>query len=259
MHADNALLIDTHTHLTDASFADDMEDVLARARAVGVSSIVVVSETLAEARAAIALSAAHPMLHPAVGLFPTYLDREEADAIAALARDHRDALVAIGEVGLDYWKVKEEEARATQRDIFALFIRLAAELDLPLNVHSRSAGRHVIDFLAAHGATRVQLHAFDAKAATAAAAVEAGWFFSIPPSIVRSPQKRKLVKRVPLENLLLETDSPVLGPDREMRNEPANVRVALNAIADIKELDVGHVAEVIYENTLRLYGDQCFP
>jgi TatD DNase family protein len=127
-------------------------------------------------------------------------------------------------------------------------------LDLPLNVHSRSAGRHVIDILRARKAKRVQLHAFDGKFGTAMPAVEAGYFFSVPPSVVRSRQKQKLVKNLPLSCLMVESDSPVLGPDPGERNEPANTVRAIEAIAQLKGETVQSVAEAVFENTNRLYG-----
>ena len=167
----------------------------------------------------------------------------------------RARLVAIGEVGLDHWKVKEPADRETQREIFGRFIQLAAELDLPLNVHSRSAGRHAVSLLLEQDARRVQLHAFDGKPASALPAVEAGFYFSIPPSIVRSRQKQKLVKRLPLSCLLLETDSPVLSPTPGERNEPANVRVVLRALAELKGVAEAEIAERAHENTLRLFGE----
>lgn len=170
-------------------------------------------------------------------------------------RDHAAEWIAIGEVGLDYWKTKSEEDRDTQRRILLRFSALALELDLPLNVHSRSAGHHTIELLLRAGAKRVQMHAFDGKASNALAGVEAGFFFSVPPSIVRSIQKQKLVRRLPLSSLLLETDSPVLGAEAGQRNEPANVVFSLRAIAEIKGLREVAVAEAIWENTLRLYGE----
>ena len=84
--------------------------------------------------------------------------------------------------------------------------------------------------------------------------MEAGYFFSVPPSVVRSPQKQKLVRRLPLSCMLLETDSPVLGPDRDQRNEPANAAVSLMAIAEIKGLPASEVAAAVKANTARLYG-----
>jgi TatD DNase family protein len=168
-------------------------------------------------------------------------------------RLHRNRLAAIGEVGLDHWAVQEEEGRELQREIFAGFVRLALELDLPLNVHSRSAGRRTIDVLIECGAKRVQLHAFDGNHASAMPAVEAGFYFSIPPSVVRSQQKQKLLRRLPLHCLLVETDSPVLGPAPGQRNEPANVLVSVRAIAEIRGITAEEVVAAVGENARQLY------
>jgi TatD DNase family protein len=104
------------------------------------------------------------------------------------------------------------ELETRQRRLCLRFVDLALELDLPLNVHSRSAGRQTIAALLERGARRVQMHAFDGKTTTTRSAVDAGFYFSIPPSIVRSRQKQKLVHHLPLGCLLVESDSPVLGP-----------------------------------------------
>jgi len=249
-----AELIDTHAHLGDAAFDDDRDEVLARARAAGVAAVVTVGETLADARRSLDLATRHPEILPTAGLYPTHLDREQAAALERFIRERRHELVAIGEVGLDYWKVREEADLEIQREIFGQFVDLAQELDLPLNVHSRSAGRHAVALLLEHGARRVQLHAFDGRPSSAMPAVEAGYFFSVPPSIARSRQKHKLVRHLPLSCLLLETDSPVLGPVLGERNEPANVRIALECIAKIKGVPAEEVAEATVENTRRLYG-----
>jgi TatD DNase family protein len=172
-----------------------------------------------------------------------------------LIRRERNRLVAIGEVGLDHWAVKDEAQREIQREMFLRFIRLARELDLPLNVHSRSAGKQAIQLLLENGAKKVQLHAFDGKWGSAMAAVEAGYFFSIPPSVVRSRQKQKLLKQLPLASVLLETDSPVLGPKPDERNEPANILTAIQAAVEIKSIHRQEVIEAAYENTVQLYGE----
>ncbi len=248
-------LIDTHTHLCDPAFDGDLAAVLGRARAAGVGAIVAVSEGLADAEKNLRLAAEHSaMLRPAAGLFPTRLDLDEAGLVADLVRRAPERWFAIGEVGLDYWKVQDEAGRELQREIFRGFIDLAIELDLPVNVHSRSAGRPTIDLLLGCGASRVHLHAFDGRAAKAEPAIEAGFYFSVPPSIVRSPQKQKLVRRLPLAVLMLETDSPVLGPDPERRNEPANVVLSARAIAELKGISEEEVAAATTENALALYG-----
>ena len=248
-------LIDCHAHLGDPIFDEDRTAVLQRAREAGVTGVVTVAETLEDAERNLQLAGEYPELLPAAGLYPTYLDLEQAERIETLIRERRERLVAIGEVGLDHWKVKEPAERELQREIFTRFIRLSEEVDLPLNIHSRSAGRHVIALLLDEGARRVQLHAFDGRPAGALPAVEAGYYFSIPPSVVRSRQKQKLVRRLPLSCLLLETDSPVLSAVPGERNEPAQVRVSLRTIAELKELTEEQVAEAVAPNTQRLYGD----
>ena len=97
------------------------------------------------------------------------------------------------------------------------------------------------------------MHAFDGKAASARAGIEAGYYFSIPPSIVRSPQKQKLVHHLPLERLLLESDAPVLGPEKDVRNEPCNVWLSCQHIAAIKGLPVDEVARTTTANAKRLF------
>ena len=247
--------IDTHSHLCDAAFEADLPAVLERADRSGVRAVVAVGEDLSDARRNLALARRHPLIKPAMGLYPAILDLAQADALIEFSRRHRQHIVAIGEVGLDFWLARSESEREIQEEIFTRFIGLALELDLPLNVHSRSAGRHAIELLIEQGARRVQLHAFDGKAGSARPALKAGYFFSIPPSVVRSRQKQKLVRQLPLSHLLLETDSPVLGPDAEQRNEPANIVWAAEAVAQIKQIPMAQVAAAAWRNSRRLYGD----
>jgi len=248
------LLTDTHTHICDTVFDADRAEVLARAEQSGIQAIIAVGEDLADGQKNLVLAREFPILKPAAGLYPTHLDLAAAEKMAAFIRANRWELCAVGEVGLDFWVVKSEQERALQKEIFARFIALAIELDLPLNVHSRSAGRHAVDLLVANGAKRVQMHAFDGKITAARPALAAGYFFSIPPSIVRSRQKQKLVRHLPLDCLLVETDSPVLGPEPRVRNEPANLTMSIRAIAEIKTISEAHVVDAVVANTHKLYG-----
>lgn len=249
-------MIDSHAHLCDSVFDDDRDKVLQRAEEAGVVSVLLVSETMEDAELNLVLAKQYPMLHPLAGLYPTILDFDKANAMMNFIREHHDELAGIGEVGLDFWIVKEESQRVVQKEILTRFARLSNELHLPLNVHSRSAGRHVIDLLLEQNAERVQLHAFDGKASTALPAVEAGYFFSISPSVVRSRQKQKLVRHLPLSCMILETDSPVLGPVPGQRNEPMNVVEVIGAVAELKGVGRKDVAEAAFQNTLRLYGER---
>jgi TatD DNase family protein len=234
-------------------FREDLEAVLAAAAAAGVVRIITVGETLEDAEANLVLAERFPQVKVCAGLYPTILDLDAAAALRAFIRANPDRLVGIGEVGLDHWVVKGDAERDLQRRIFADFIALAGELDLPLNVHSRSAGRVTVQFLKEQGARRVLLHAFDGKASAALEGGAAGFFFSIPPSVVRSTQKQKLVRALPLDRLLLETDSPVLGPDPATRNEPRNLAVACQAIADLKGVSSEEVAERTSGNARALF------
>jgi TatD DNase family protein len=245
--------IDAHAHLGDESFDSDREAVIERAAAAGVIAILCVGETLADAARNVELARRFPLLKPCAGLYPTHLDLAAEQEVAAFAREHRAELAAIGEVGLDHWKVEDAEGQRLQEEIFRRQIRLALDLDLPLNVHSRSAGRRTIEVLAEEGAERVLLHAFDARPATAEQGAARGYFFSIPPSIVRSRQKEKLVDRLPLDHLLLETDSPVLAAEPGARNEPAQIAVAAAAVAERKKVAVPDVARTTTANARRLF------
>jgi TatD DNase family protein len=247
-------LVDVHAHICDPAFDKDRAEVLERARKAGVGGIIAVGENLSDARKNLELAKRYPILKPAAGLYPTVLELNQANEMADWIRPKRPRLAAIGEVGLDYWAVKEDSKKELQREIFKIFIELSKELNLPLNVHSRSAGRHAIALLLENNAVRVQMHAFDAKAGAALPAAEAGYFFSIPPSVVRSRQKQKLVKQLPLSCLLIETDCPVLGPTPDERNEPANIWHSVKAIAALKDISEEAVVAAVSENTERLYG-----
>jgi len=252
------LLVDGHAHMCDPVFDHDREDVLARARDTGLAAIVSVGENLSDAHKNLALAKRFPMIKVAAGLYPTVLERDQAEEMYAFIRKNQATLVAIGEVGLDYWVIKTDAQKEIQREIFGRFVELSQEVDLPLNVHSRSAGRHAISLLLEKSAHKVQMHAFDGKASAALPAIEAGFYFSIPPSIDRSRQKQKLVKQLPLSCLMVETDSPVLGPVPGVRNEPANLSVSIEAISKIKDLPREAVIEAVIDNTLSLYGKDRF-
>ena len=137
-------LFDAHAHMYAEVFAADLEDVLSRAEACGVQAVLTVSETQTEAQHILRLAQQYPILKPCAGLYPTILDREAAAEMLAFIRRHHEQLVAIGEVGLDYWKVQDAAEREVQREILAQHITLAQDLDLPLNVHTRQVAQGTV-------------------------------------------------------------------------------------------------------------------
>lgn len=257
-------LIDTHCHIHDEAFDGDRAEVLARAAAAGVTRVLAMGEGPEDNRQVLLVAAMHGEVLPCLGLHPDFAAQDSAatDAEALLAqveaqiRRHALDLLAMGEVGLDYWVAKEPEQRRAQRQVLRRMVSLSGEMGLPLSVHSRSAGHHTIDLLLQAGADPglVCLHAFDGAAKHAARGAEAGFKFSVPPSIVRSAQKQKMVSRLPLHALLLETDSPVLGPEPGERNEPANAALAASTVAQIKGVTVEEVARVTTRNAHALFG-----
>uniref|UniRef100_A0A8C4QG39 TatD DNase domain containing 3 n=1 Tax=Eptatretus burgeri TaxID=7764 RepID=A0A8C4QG39_EPTBU len=211
---------------------------------VGVQALVGVTEHFGEFSRILELSERYPQfVYPCLGVHPVQ------GSVGKLRS--ADPLV-----GLDFTPhvADSEEKRNQQRDVLCQQLELAKRLNLPVNVHSRSAGRPTIQLLKDQGADHVLLHAFDGRVSVAMEGIRAGYYFSVPPSVVRSEQKQKLVKQLPLEHLLLETDAPALGPEKQVRNEPRNLIISCEHIARLKGLPTEHVAEVTTQNALRLFS-----
>ncbi|NWF96304.1 MAG: TatD family hydrolase [Candidatus Thorarchaeota archaeon] len=201
---------------------------------------------------ALDIASAYNTVSLAVGLDPELVG-QGADALEWIRRN-RKSLIAIGETGLDHYRTRDHSVRALQEDLFKQFIAEATDAGLPIQVHSRSAGAKALDVLYRAGAEAVHMHAFDGRAGLArTASCEHGYYFSVPTSVVRSPQKRKLVEAVDIEHLLVETDSPVLGADPTRRNEPSDIDIAIDECARILGRHRDEMQDILLENTLRLY------
>jgi TatD DNase family protein len=244
-------IIDTHCHMAENEFDDDLEEVLTRAMKRG---ILVISSAISPYTwdKNLSLADLFSNVYASTGLDPIN-HREVEKAIEWIEKNHQK-IVAIGEAGLDHYRERDHSQRELQERTFARLIEVASTHRLPIQVHSRSAGRAALAVLQKSDAELVHMHAFDGKASLARSSSEDyGYYFSIPTSVVHSPQKQKLVKAVNIERLLLETDSPVLSPTGGARNEPSNVSIALDQVAEILHRDNEEIREVILENTLRLY------
>lgn len=257
--------IDCHCHISAGDFDKDLDEVIERSKKAGVLGILAVAEHSGEFEKIIKLSERFPgLIFPCLGVHPVQevspekqrgAAPEDLDAALPIIEKYKDQLVAIGEVGLDFTPrfVNGDADKDNQRQVLIRQVELAKQLDLPINVHSRSAGRPTIHLLKELGVERALLHAFDGKPSVALEGVKAGYYFSIPPSIIRSEQKQKLVKQLPLENICLETDSPALGPEKQVRNEPQNISVSAEYVAKVKGVSLEKVMEVTTQNALKLF------
>ncbi|KAM3871080.1 putative deoxyribonuclease TATDN3 [Diretmus argenteus] len=257
--------VDCHCHISAEGFDKDIDEVIENSKKAGLLAILAVAEHAWEFDKIIQLSERFPgFIFPCLGVHPVQkitpeqhrsASLQDLDAALPIIEKYKDRLVAIGEVGLDFTPryISNETDKEVQRQVLIRQAEIAKHLDLPLNVHSRSAGRPTIHLLKEQGVEKVLLHAFDGKPSVAMEGVKAGYFFSIPPSIIRSEQKQKLVKQLPLENICLETDSPALGPEKQVRNEPQNISISAEYISKIKGLPLEKVVEATTQNALRLF------
>lgn len=252
------LLVDTHCHLYYPDFTADWEQVLARAEESGVRGMVVVGADLDSSRQAIALAAQHETCYCTVGIHPH--DVLQADD-TALEKIRQLALaspkcVAIGEIGLDFYR--DRTPREAQLTAFARQLQLAAELDRPVVIHDRDAHEATLAQIKAAGIRKGVMHCFSGDLDFARQCLDQGLYISISGTVTypSNQQLREVVKNLPLERLLLETDCPYLPPVpyRGKRNEPAYTRITAEKVAEIRGLTVNDIGRITTMNAGRLFG-----
>jgi TatD DNase family protein len=252
-------LVDSHCHLEFDSFDEDREAMLARAAAAGIGAMVTICTRLSRFHEVVALTEGNPALYCSVGIHPHHVDEEGFTTPEALIEAAGGArVVGIGETGLDYHY--DNSPREAQRESFHTHIRAARETGLPLIIHARSADQDMIDILRteyAEGAFGAVMHCFSSGRALAEAAVALGFYISLS-GIVTFPNAedlREIVRDMPIERLLVETDSPYLAPvpERGKRNEPAFVVHTAARVAELRGLPVEEFARISTENFYRLF------
>ena len=251
-------LIDSHSHLDASEFDADRSQVLARADAAGIIAQIVPATTAARWPALDALCATQASLHAAYGLHPLFLDAHEPWHLQALeAQLDRDTrCVAVGECGLDHFMPDADHAR--QQFFFDAQLAIAAQRDFPVIVHARRALDAVIANLRRHPDLRGVVHSFSGSAQQAAQLWDRGFMLGIggPVTYARAQRLRGIVARMPLQYLLLETDSPD-QPDsawRGQRNEPARLPRILDEIAALRGQGREEIAAATRDNASRLFG-----
>jgi len=254
-------LTDTHTHLDFPEFDGDRERVIEQALAAGVRAIVNVGTDLDSSRAAVALAGAHPQIYAAVGVHPhdaKTMTVEILEELRTLAKHPK--VVAIGEIGLDFYR--DLSPREKQRQVFEQQLALASETGKPVIIHDREAHKEVMAILRrwAEGCQQPVgvLHCFSGDLAMAQEAIKLGFYISIagPVTFQNARRLRELVRQLPLEKLLVETDCPYLTPHphRGKRNEPAYVKLVAQEVTHIKGLTLEEVARVTSDNARALFA-----
>jgi TatD DNase family protein len=261
-------LFDVHAHLTHPTLRDDLPAVLARAAEAGLSSIVCNGLNPTDNQRVLELAASQPIVRPALGLYPVdavlqqmraagdeYPDQGEVwstDEAVDWVGDHIDQAFAVGEIGLDGHWVKEPHWEA-QEAAFRRLVALAMDADKAVIIHTRKRERRALEILVEMGAKRVNWHCFGGKLNLARSIAEQGHYLSIPANARRSESFTRMLQTLPRTQLLIETDCPYLGPERDQINEPKNVRHTVEYTAELWGTSFADVEQQLCANYTRLF------
>jgi TatD DNase family protein len=250
--------IDTHAHL------DGIEDVdakLQQAAEAGVNKVVAVGVDLASNRINFEIKkrCTAPQIFLALGIHPGNIITEQIDETINFICEHKSDIVAIGETGLDFWYPfikKSEERKQEQIKVFQLQLELAKEFDLPIIVHSRGAWQEAFDMVKNFGVRLVVFHWYSGPTEILKDILDSGYFISATPALAYSPQAQAAITAAPIEQTLIETDSPVFyrtGKDEGFKASPKDVFRTLEAYAKLKNVDKEKAAAVLNQNAEKVF------
>lgn len=250
------MFIDTHCHLDFPEFEQDRDEVIKNAADQGIGCIVNIGSSMEGSRRSLELASRYSQIYASVGIHP-----HEADSFDSKAQNQikelvkKEKVVAIGEIGLDYYK--NYSRRESQRFLFKSLLKLAKDSGLPAVIHCRQAQDEILKILKEAQPVRAVVHCFSGDRDFLDECLSLGFFISFTCNITykKAENLRDLVKVVPLERLLLETDAPFLSPEglRGRRNEPANVKYLAEEISRIKEIGIDEVAQATSDNARKFF------
>lgn len=254
-------MIDSHAHLTSPSVFEQIDAVLQRAQSAGVDQIVNICTDLLSLERGIALSKMYPWIHQAAATTPHDVEKEGEEVFAFIADAAKEGLLkAVGETGLDYFY--EHSPRSIQKDFLRRYLRLALECDLPTIIHCREAFSDFFEILDEEYRINGSygpgvLHCFTGTLAEAHEVLNRGWYLSLSGIVTfkKSIELQEVARQVPLDRLLIETDSPFLAPQahRGKQNEPAFLKEIAIFIASLKQIGVVEVMRATASNAQKLF------
>lgn len=253
------MFFDSHAHLDDERFDTDRDLVISSLKDEGIDFFVNVGADMEGSRKSIELSEKYDFVYAACGVHPHDADSMTEDDLKELEKmlSHKKA-VALGEIGLDYYYDNSE--RETQKKWFIRQLSLAKKLDIPVIVHCRDATLDCLEILKNSGVTKGVMHCFSGSFESAKEVLSLGWYISFSGSVTFKNAKnlQKAAEIVPMDRLLIETDSPYLSPEpvRGKRNDPSRVKYVAEKIAEIKGISVEEVAKITMENTKRFFNTE---
>jgi TatD DNase family protein len=249
-------LVDTHAHLDEI---DDPDGVISEAGSAGVVAIVAVGVDYESNNKVLDIAQAHQgFVYPALGLHPGNLKPAEIERTLEFIEAQIDKAVAIGEIGLDYHKrVRAVAEKNTQQSVLRQLLALARRHDKPVSIHSRYAWRDSLDLVQESQLEKAVFHWFTGPSSVLRDITSQGYFISATPAVEYHEEHRRAVREIPLERLLLETDSPVVygrGREFEFEARPAAVLRALKGTARLRDASEKQIAKATTENALKLFN-----
>jgi len=256
------MFVDSHCHVNFPDLAAKMPDILERMKNNGVGRALCVSVNLPDWPGLIALVEQHEALYASVGVHPDYEDTIEPTVADLIERSHHPKVIAIGETGLDYFRLTGD--LTWQRERFRRHIRAARQTKLPLIIHTRSSSVDTLEIMKEEGAqdARGVMHCFTESWEVAQASMEMGFYISFSGIVTfkKATELQEVARRMPLDRILIETDSPYLAPvpHRGKLNDPSNVIHVAEMIASLRGVSVKEIEEASTKNFFSLFNKLAF-
>lgn len=253
------IMIDTHCHIDFVDFEEDFENVVERARNK-LSAVVNSGTNEIDNQKTLDLAKKYEgFIYPSLGFHPVSSQNSSEEEIKSAQNhliDNIKDIVAVGEVGMDFFYVTDKSLRERQKEIFTGFLEIANDYKVPLLIHGRDCEKKVLNMLGDYSdIPKVIFHCYGGSLKTAKKILDIDdYFISFSTMICYSQRHQELAKEIPIERILTETDSPYLALTKEERNEPVNVERAVKKLSEVKDLDIETVDEVTDKNARYVFG-----